>query len=631
MSFIAGYFTRKDKYDSLVLEERVKSFPVITGEEPDSYESSVVETKFGHVIQKYKRNYPVQSKPCGDGEDNLLVTLGFLFSGGSLIDHKSILESCVRDSAEVLEEYEGEFVAIFSEGSSGKVHIINDRFASRPFYILQDYDHTYFSSNLAFLLYLSRGQHPIDILGWFQIFSFGHTCGTRTTIRDVRRIKPAAHLIISPEGLHERQYWHIEHKPEADLDPVAYSTEVFEAFQSGAALRAKLTRKGVIALSGGLDSRLVAAALPRDVDFSAFTFVDSAVASSTAQTQAAADVCDALGLPHRIQPISSHKFSEVARQVIELTGGLRPLHHMAVVMPYIHEIRDKGLNFLLGGGPGDVIAGSKIPSSNYLDTENVDKCIKNFCRGHVSGGDELALLFHKGIVKQYSRDLYNSLLESFENIPGPTAAHRVTNWAMTHRWPAFTFTSVVHNHPEVTEAFCHLDYKFCDLMLKLPAEWLYERSFYSFMIYQNLTQLRHIIYANTGKPVSGKLTDFKCKLALPRRAKSVAIRTCREIVDRSHLSRKFVRLIRSKMSQPELPSFNYSLFRNDSQLLSEISDCLHSYRSLEEVLDRKKCLLFLDNFKAGRFQAQSYNQQTELLGSLATMCLSFRHLSPSTL
>jgi asparagine synthetase B (glutamine-hydrolysing) len=450
MSFIAGYLTRKEKYESLLLEEKVKSFAVLSDEVSEGYDSSVIETKFGHIIQKYNTKYPIQSKPYRDGEGNSLVTLGFLYRADLLNDAKKILEDCVRNSADALEEYEGEFVAIYSEGHSGNIHIVNDRFASRPFYILWGYDHAYFSSNLAFLLYLAGGKHEIDILSWFQIFSFGHTCGTRTTTLDVRRIEPAAHLVISPGGIYKRQYWRIEHKPETDLDPAAYSTKVFDAFQAGTALRAKLTRKGLIALSGGLDSRLVAAAIPKDVDFSAFTFVDSAVTFSTTQTQTAAEVSKALGLTHQIQPISRFQFSQVASQVIRLTGGLRPLHHMAVVMSYVEEMRAKGLNFLLGGGPGDIIAGSKIPSLDYIDPDSIDKCIKDFCRRHVPDRTDFSLLFHKDIVNQYFRDLYKSLIDSFESIPGPTAAHRVTNWAMIHRWPAFTFTSVIHNHPEIT-------------------------------------------------------------------------------------------------------------------------------------------------------------------------------------
>jgi hypothetical protein len=247
----------------------------------------------------------------------------------------------------------------------------------------------------------------------------------------------------------------------------------------------------------------------------------------------------------------------------------------------------------------------------------------------VLSSDVLALLFHGDIVQQYARDLHHSLVESFEHITGPTAAHRLTAWDMIHRQPAFTFTSVIHNHPEVTEAFCHLDYKYCDLMLKLPADWIFRKNFYAFMIYNNLPQLRHIIYANTGKVLSGELTHINYNQDLLRRVMSFIPNVSRKVVHRNHFSRTLVRRIRSKPTIAAPPSFEYSLFQNDERLLTEIAECLGSYTSLQEVLDAKKCLRFLDNFKAGHLQAQSYGQQTALLGSLATMCLSFRHLNLS--
>src|SRR4030067_2301996 len=155
MSLIAGYLSRQGKYETAVVEKKVKSYSILSHEASDEYENVVIETRFGHIIQKYKRGYPIQYKPCEDIKGNLLVTLGFLYKSGSIMHPKDLLELCDKNTPKALEEYEGEFVAIFVEGYSGKMHIINDRFASRPFYILQTTDRIYFSSNLAFLLSLA--------------------------------------------------------------------------------------------------------------------------------------------------------------------------------------------------------------------------------------------------------------------------------------------------------------------------------------------------------------------------------------------------------------------------------------------------------------------------------------------
>src|SRR5215510_6054484 len=85
-------------------------------------------------VRRARTAHPVQSQPCQDVHGNLLVVLGFLATDHGLPSHEHLLAGCVRDSVQVLEACEGEFVAMFVEGPSGKVHIVNDRFASRPFY-----------------------------------------------------------------------------------------------------------------------------------------------------------------------------------------------------------------------------------------------------------------------------------------------------------------------------------------------------------------------------------------------------------------------------------------------------------------------------------------------------------------
>ena len=285
------------------IERNLHAYRILAEDDLSSYDNLIIETRRGHLIRKYKQDYPVQCKSYNDGNGNALLILGFLDSVAGWL------------SAEQIEHSEGEFVAVLSE-DSGAVHIINDRFGSRPFYLINNQDGIYFSSNLDFLLQLIGGSHEADILGWFHMFSYGHTFGSRTTFKNVNRLLPGSHVVISPDGgLEERRYWRLEYAPASGLDPVSYSKEVFEAFKEGATLRSRLVGKGVIALSGGLDSRLVAAALPDDVKFSAFTFLNSGEGVSTPDTEVAAQVCSALGLEHRVEHIPTEEFSSVAENV----------------------------------------------------------------------------------------------------------------------------------------------------------------------------------------------------------------------------------------------------------------------------------------------------------------------------
>src|SRR5262252_7632445 len=116
---------------------------------------------------------------------------------------------------------------------------------------------------------------------------------------------------------------------------------------------------------------------------------------------------------------------------------------------------------------------------------------------------------------------------------------------MMYRQPAFTFTSLIHNHPDVTEAFSHLDYTYCDLMLRLPADWLYKENFYTFMIYNSLPQLRYIIYANTGNLLPSELMHIDYRQSLSKHTMLFIDKISREFVHQIPSVRKLLRLIRS--------------------------------------------------------------------------------------
>ena len=171
---------------------------------------------------------------------------------------------------------------------------------------------------------------------------------------------------------------------------------------------------------------------------------------------------------------------------------MRAYQHMAIVMAYIDVIRRRGTSFMLGGGPGDSLAGAFVPSRAYLDPARMTECIEDACRRRLALSRCWTLVFRDEVIESGRRAVHDALAESFAAVTGPTAAHRVTAWAMIYRQPAFTFTSVLHTHPDVTEAACHLDYRYTDLMLRLPASWLYNKAFYSYMIYSALPHLRHI-------------------------------------------------------------------------------------------------------------------------------------------
>ena len=503
---------------------------------------------------------------------------------------------------------------MFVEGSSGIVHIVNDRFSSRPFYWLRTNRGTFYSSNLTFLFKLANIAPTPDPLGWLQIFRFAHTLGRTTNCAGAQRLWPASHLTITPDRVVKNTYWKLEHKPENDLDPESFADEVFEAFKASATWRARRSPRSIIALSGGLDSRLVAACVPKDVDVTAFTFVNSVESDNTAEVSTAAEVARRLGLRHEIKRVELGACSATADTVVRLTDGLVALQHPTKTMEYIGRL-GKGCDYLLGGGPGDVLAGSYVPDGSYLDPSRTAHLVDSFCAKRGLGRGHLSLIFGKDFLDEWLPKLDESVRESFSDVTGPTAAHRVTAWAMKVRQPAFTFTTPFHNHPQLEEGISHLGYRYSDLMLKLPADWLLFRNFYSYMIHRCVPQLRDVIYGNTGKLLAGRLQKFNHTSTKPLRLTNQL---------KSHLKRfPLARRIRDMQLRlrPHY-SFEYSLMRRDEALLKSTEDLL-DLPAVSELVDSQRCRSFIQGVRKGQIQS---THDAALLGSLATLCFYTKSL-----
>ena len=619
MSLIGGYFSVGEKLSTEVLERRVAGYSILPSESAEDYDNEVIETEFGHIISKHKKGYVHRAPTVADERGNLLTFSGYLFPPvpDGPDRYARLLESCVATRGKAIEESEGEFVCVFVDGRSGMLHIINDRFGARPSFTLQVGERTYFSTNLAFLCFLASGRREPDVLGWLQIFRYRRTLGTRTHMRDVKRLLPASHVTFSREGIRQEQYWRLKHQVESNLDPEAFADRLFDAFRRGTERRAAMLGGGIIALSGGLDSRLVAAATPRGSGFSGFTFVNSVVASDSIDVKVAAQICERLGLEHRVRPVAAQAVSRLAPEMVSLTGGLVPIPHTAKAMQCIAAARDISPH-ILTGLPGDVLAGSPIPSRIYLDPRRMDQCMRLLCRDFKRGGGMEATLFRsffrREILGEHYHQLDGSLRESVNDFEGPTPAHVVTAWWMACGQSAFSFVSPSNSHPDVAEARPHLGYEYTDLLLRLPAEWLYKTNFYRFMIHRCLPELREVVYANTGELLTGRVQDYTRGgpeywpgYWLWRRTRAFAGQALRNWTSAFWRRRPFL----------------YSLLNRDEKLLTTTAEIVSSRPSLSSILDARRCAAFLDKFRAGRVQSGHALDDAELVGALATMCNVF--------
>lgn len=612
MSIIGGYYRfDQNKRDTQQVYDCVKEYRCVPSERRDDDEVIVYEHPCGHLFAKHKKGTRSLVSAYRDQHQNLFMSLGFLtcrnwqdwdFEQGVLKPQ----EHYPDDYADRLTRTEGQFSAVYVNARSRSLHLVNDRFGARPLYYSVTDEGFYFCSNLFFLTQFCGRSIELDPIGMFQMYLFSNTEGPYTHLKHYERLSPATHLTVGNGTIQQRSYWTMKFDPDFGLNPKAHAEATFSQLQKSVRLCARLSPRTLLPLSGGLDSRMIAACLPEGSGIPAATMVLQEPFFD-AQYAIAEKVAHALGLQHAayaIQPI----ISQHAEALIRLVGGLCGLQHSVKSLQGPFDRYD----LFLDGGPGGDMKGSSVTHMYYTLPEKRDEILsKFFTRSYLIG--KLQTLFHPDFVEGFLGDFLEVTRQLLERLKGHTAAEVITLKKMVYRQPAFTCAQTPHSHPYGTSVYPLLDYRYVDHLLQLPPLWLFNKQFSKFMIYHCAPNLRHIPYANTGKRLTGRIGKTKAPLmdyklyALKRRLGVV----CRKLAPR-----------RPAAAESMGDMF---LVQSDKALLAELRDMLTESPGMRDSFNVSFCVDYLNRFEAGGDVPQIAFSPDHPVGFLAAILYTCRY------
>lgn len=566
--------------DPNILKNRLHKFQIIEGESANDYILSVNNLPNGGIAKKVKNKTLERVK-----------TISFNNSEFHILGYNEYTESVkegikgfinVDKFLDNIKSADGEYLLIGIE-QSGQIHIISDRYSSRPCFYLIGQDGIYVSSNISFLISLTDRRLKFNATGLLEVLNFDHTLSGKTTFQQINRIRPAQQIYLKDGQVKSMEtYWQPKFSSNPNRNFNEFSEKAYSRFKKSVEKRTK-NRTGFVSLSGGLDSRLVASAADRD-RFNAFTFINSIEDKETKDVKISKEVAKRLGYNHTIRQVSSSE-EPVTSQIntlLRLTGGQSLIYHSIKVNTYIEEMKRTG--FHLGGGPGDIIAGSHSYSAEELNSEKLE-WVKR-----------LKLRYPYPFVQKYFKNhesIYQSIKvsldNSFSNINESSIAKTATIWAMNERYSAFTFNSPIHNDPDVAESSPHLGYSFVELMLTMNTQELHKKNFYKFLIYNCIPELRNVVYANTGRLLDSELIYLG--FGYNKYLKSIA-----DFTQKAKIF-GYTKLMNYGIIKRD--DFQYEMFRQDKAILETTKTILSSSESLDNILNINNCISFITDFEKG--------------------------------
>lgn len=391
----------------------------------DRYETTVLSSDSPGIGVTAAPDYPVRSL---ETDDRLIVFEGRRY-GRSLTDDdllelgERIVDPTATDEVRSwLRHTDGEYVVMVADRGTGEVTVVNDLFGRLPVYVRSGGTGGLVSREIRFVL--SPGRPTYDRLGIAQTLLFGYPLGTRTLWEEVSKLPSGSRLraegdAVAVERLHEFDFGRPRY---ADRSIERNARELAERFVRASRAR---TANGpsVVSLSGGHDSRAVAAALGTSgATVRAATF--SRDGRTRDDVRIARSVADRLDLPWERHDLNGTS-ADAARTLLELKAGLNHVG-MGFILEFLERLQSRhgpAFTYLTGDG-GDKALPDLTPP---VQLSSIDALVEHvIARNRVWDVERAAKL--AGVSRGQLRDSVRSVLERY---PEPSYGDRYVHF-LTH-------------------------------------------------------------------------------------------------------------------------------------------------------------------------------------------------------
>jgi asparagine synthase (glutamine-hydrolysing) len=407
------------------------------------------------------------------------------------------LRLIARHGVDVVKYFNGLFCLVLYDRSSHELTLISDRFGFRPLFYVHRPTAFVFGSELKAVCVGDPDRRTVDDIGTIELFVYGSNFGDRTWLKDYLRLPPATIMTIGAGGVKQRKYWSYKYDETAPtLDQPTYYT-VFASLMGRAVERClKGSHRIGLFLSGGYDSRSVAAAIPKEyLPLPAFTFGHP----ESRDVRYAQLLASRLGLHHHALTENAPYLYSHSRAIVWRTEGMNSFANCTSVRfhPRIKEKADIILLGFLGEFSGShtwprlLLARSRRAAKeaifDHLVNSRLPRARKVFN----------AQFFSTGFASLRER-----FEVSFDCVQNDHPLNIADSWNFMHLQPRGTFQSPAVDRHLFEARAPHMDHDLVDFLLTIPPYSRLEQRVYKQMIAYKFPAIRDVPCTNSGKPIN---------------------------------------------------------------------------------------------------------------------------------
>lgn len=244
------------------------------------------------------------SRSSGSTADGLtLAFAGECFAsvdGGAGSDEPpNVLAQYRRAGPSFVAGLNGLFSGLLVDSRREVVLLFNDRYGSERLYYHVNDEAMYFASEAKALLTVVPGLRVLDPDGVAQYLAFGSTQNGTTLFKGIRLVPGGSLWTMEPGRplYRERYFKPAEWEAQSELTEDAFESEFVETAHAVFPKYAKATSKVGISITGGLDTRMLMACLPR-LDPKPVCYTYGALSGETLDVSIGRRVAEGMGLEH---------------------------------------------------------------------------------------------------------------------------------------------------------------------------------------------------------------------------------------------------------------------------------------------------------------------------------------------
>lgn len=268
------------------------------------------------------------------------------------------------------QEISGTFALALWDQRTQTLYLVNDHLGMYPVYYTVHNGIFRFASEVKALLTDTTMPHHLDLTAVAEFFYLGEVMGNHTFFEDIQLLPPASVLKLENQKWTITKYWDIVYpSPYPDRSTDDYSEQIYEAIQGAVGRMVRPNLRYGVSLSGGLDSRWIAACLTKiRPDSLMFTIGDA----ESDDVLIAQQVANQLGATHHRWDMPYTYISDHAETFMYIVDGMYNLFNTEE-FPLTLRIGDY-VDVSVGGLLGGTLFGHEInPVSASLRKGDVIK------------------------------------------------------------------------------------------------------------------------------------------------------------------------------------------------------------------------------------------------------------------